>query len=40
MPQAFIPSALPSPTLQVTIEPAAEPGRESFAFWSSAPPTA
>ncbi|MBE9156040.1 hypothetical protein IQ265_04215 [Nodosilinea sp. LEGE 06152] len=28
MPQAFIPSALSSPALQVTIEPAAEPGRE------------
>jgi hypothetical protein len=28
MPQAFIPSALADPALQVTIEPAAEPGRE------------
>ncbi|HZG40986.1 MAG TPA: hypothetical protein VEZ50_20105 [Nodosilinea sp.] len=28
MPQAFIPSALSSPALQVTIEPATEPGRE------------
>ena len=28
MPQAFIPSALSNPALQVTIEPAAEPGRE------------
>jgi hypothetical protein len=28
MPQAFIPSTLTNPALQVTIEPAAEPGRE------------
>jgi hypothetical protein len=28
MPQAFLPSALSNPALQVTIEPAAEPGRE------------
>ncbi len=28
MPQAFMPSVLSSPALQVTIEPAAEPGRE------------
>lgn len=28
MPQAFIPSTLADSTLQVTIEPAAEPGRE------------
>ncbi len=28
MPQAFLPSTLSNPALQVTIEPAAEPGRE------------
>ncbi len=28
MPQAFLPSTLNNPALQVTIEPAAEPGRE------------
>ena len=28
MPQAYIPSTLTNPALQVTIEPAAEPGRE------------
>ncbi len=28
MPQAFLPSTLADPALQVTIEPAAEPGRE------------
>ncbi|PZV00087.1 MAG: hypothetical protein DCF32_18165 [Leptolyngbya sp.] len=28
MPQAFIPSALVNPALQVTIKPATEPGRE------------
>jgi hypothetical protein len=28
MPQAFIPATLPDPALQVTIEPAAEPGRQ------------
>ncbi|MBD1919310.1 MULTISPECIES: hypothetical protein [Cyanophyceae] len=28
MPQAFIPLTLSNPALQVTIEPAAEPGRE------------
>ena len=30
MPQAFLPSALSNPALQVTIEPAAEPGRETI----------
>jgi hypothetical protein len=30
MPQAFIPSSLISPALQVTIEPAADPGREAI----------
>ncbi|NJL49630.1 MAG: hypothetical protein HC929_22100 [Leptolyngbyaceae cyanobacterium SM2_5_2] len=28
MPQAFLPATLPDSALQVTIEPAAEPGRE------------
>ncbi|MFQ4138493.1 hypothetical protein PGN35_019450 [Nodosilinea sp. PGN35] len=28
MPQAFLPSPLADPALQVTIEPAAEPGRQ------------
>ncbi|MBE9140003.1 hypothetical protein IQ254_22870 [Nodosilinea sp. LEGE 07088] len=28
MPKAFLPAALSSPSLQVTLEPATEPGRE------------